>query len=116
MRTLFGIILALFCTATFLEAKDMNALSTNERNLAAIAANTARGDMANLKTALNKGLDEGLSINEIKEVLTQLYAYCGFPRSLNARASTSELQIRQNSADAKSKELCSTSLQRSTSI
>ena len=84
MRTLFGIILALFCTATFLEAKDMNALSTNERNLAAIAANTARGDMANLKTALNKGLDEGLSVNEIKEVLTQLYAYCGFPRSLNA--------------------------------
>ena len=54
MRTLFGIILALFCTATFLEAKDMNALSTNERNLATIAANTARGDMANLKTALNK--------------------------------------------------------------
>lgn len=84
MRTLFGIILALFCTATFLEAKDMNALSSNERNLAAIAANTARGDMANLKTALNKGLDEGLSVNEIKEVLTQLYAYCGFPRSLNA--------------------------------
>jgi alkylhydroperoxidase/carboxymuconolactone decarboxylase family protein YurZ len=27
-------------------------------------------------------LDSGLTINEIKEVLLQLYAYCGFPRSL----------------------------------
>jgi alkylhydroperoxidase/carboxymuconolactone decarboxylase family protein YurZ/quinol monooxygenase YgiN len=33
---------------------------------------------------LNTGLDAGLTINEIKEALVQLYAYCGFPRSLNA--------------------------------
>jgi 4-carboxymuconolactone decarboxylase len=33
---------------------------------------------------LNAGLDSGLTINEIKETLVQLYAYCGFPRSLNA--------------------------------
>ncbi|MDT5270488.1 MAG: 4-carboxymuconolactone decarboxylase [Acidobacteriota bacterium] len=32
---------------------------------------------------MNKGLDAGLTINESKEVLAQLYAYCGFPRSLN---------------------------------
>ena len=30
------------------------------------------------------GLDAGLTVNEIKEALVQLYAYCGFPRSLNA--------------------------------
>lgn len=29
-------------------------------------------------------MDEGLTVNEINEVLAQLYAYCGFPRSLNA--------------------------------
>lgn len=35
-----------------------------------------------LKTALNEGLESGLTVNEIKEVLIQMYAYCGFPRSL----------------------------------
>lgn len=84
MKTVFlGFILSVFCFIQ-MEAKEMNALSSKEQNIAVIAANTARGDMDGLKKALNKGLDEGLSINEIKEVLTQLYAYCGFPRSLNA--------------------------------
>ncbi|MCW3080113.1 carboxymuconolactone decarboxylase family protein, partial [Segetibacter sp.] len=32
----------------------------------------------------NEGLDARLTINEIKEVLVHLYAYAGFPRSLNA--------------------------------
>jgi len=39
--------------------------------------------MDKLKPALNAGLDAGLTINEIKEVLVQMYAYAGFPRSLN---------------------------------
>lgn len=64
--------------------KPMNALSTKESSIALISAHTARGDMANLKLALAAGLNAGLTVNEIKEVLTQLYAYCGFPRSLNA--------------------------------
>ena len=59
MRTLFGIILALFCTATFLEAKDMNALSTNERNLAAIAANN--GIDCNELTKASNGLKASIS-------------------------------------------------------
>lgn len=42
--------------------------------------------MTKLKTALNEGLDAGLTINEIKQVLVQMCAYCGFPRSLNALA------------------------------
>jgi alkylhydroperoxidase/carboxymuconolactone decarboxylase family protein YurZ len=33
---------------------------------------------------LHKALEEGLTVNEIKEVLVHLYAYTGFPRSLNA--------------------------------
>ena len=36
------------------------------------------------KKALSDGLDAGLTINEVKEVIVQLYAYAGFPRSLNA--------------------------------
>ena len=40
--------------------------------------------MSRLAAALNQGLDAGLNVNEAKEVLVQLYAYAGFPRSLNA--------------------------------
>ncbi|MCB0069738.1 MAG: carboxymuconolactone decarboxylase family protein, partial [Caldilineaceae bacterium] len=44
---------------------------------------TANGDLAKLKTALQDGLEAGLTVNEIKEILVHLYAYTGFPRSLN---------------------------------
>ncbi|MDP3915578.1 MAG: carboxymuconolactone decarboxylase family protein [Bacteroidota bacterium] len=57
-------------------------LSPSEQSIVAIAALTAKGDLSNLKTALNAGLEAGLSINQIKEVLVHLYAYCGFPRSI----------------------------------
>ena len=58
-------------------------LNPQQKSIVSIAALTAVGDLEHLKTQLNAGLDAGLSINEIKEVLVQLYAYCGFPRSLN---------------------------------
>ena len=60
------------------------ALSQRQQSIIPIAAFTADGDIARLKPALNQGLDDGLTVNEIKEVLVHLYAYAGFPRSLNA--------------------------------
>lgn len=60
------------------------ALSAKQQAIPVIAAWAATGDMEYLRTALNQGLDAGLSVNEAKEVLVQLYAYAGFPRSLNA--------------------------------
>jgi hypothetical protein len=36
-----------------------------------------------LRPALHEGLEAGLTVNEIKEILVQMYAYAGFPRSLN---------------------------------
>ena len=59
------------------------ALDTREQSIVSISALTATGDIENLKVQLNIGLDSGLTINEVKEILVQLYAYCGFPRSLN---------------------------------
>lgn len=59
-------------------------LNTHQQSMASIAALTATGNIDELKPSLNTGLDAGLTINEIKEALVQLYAYCGFPRSLNA--------------------------------
>jgi 4-carboxymuconolactone decarboxylase len=58
----------------------------NPRQLAIvpIAAFAAAGDIAKLNAALNQGLDAGLTVSDAKEILVQLYAYAGFPRSLNA--------------------------------
>jgi quercetin dioxygenase-like cupin family protein/alkylhydroperoxidase/carboxymuconolactone decarboxylase family protein YurZ len=58
-------------------------LSVKQQRLVAIAAFTANGNLPKLSTALARGLDAGWTINELKEILIQLYAYAGFPRSLN---------------------------------
>ena len=63
---------------------NMQTLTPKQQNLAAIAAPAAAGDMAALKTALNRAFHNGLTVNEAKSTFVQLYAYCGFPRSLNA--------------------------------
>lgn len=59
-------------------------LTARQLTIAPIAALAAVGDIARLGGALNRGLDAGLTVNDAKEVLVQLYAYAGFPRSLNA--------------------------------
>ena len=56
--------------------------SPKQQSIIIIAAYTAKGDLSKLKTELHSGLDDGLTINEVKEVLVHLYAYCGFPRSI----------------------------------
>lgn len=65
-----------------LNAKASEALTSKQQGIIPIAAYTANGDLLQLKSALNEGLDAGLTINEIKEVIVHLYAYCGFPRSI----------------------------------
>lgn len=70
-------------TAQNNDKKDQT-LNAHQQSMAAIAALTATGNLEQLKPAIHTGLDAGLTINEIKEALVQLYAYCGFPRSLNA--------------------------------
>lgn len=61
-----------------------DSLDEKSRSIVAISAYTAQGDMEKLDASLVRGLEAGLTVNEIKEVLVQLYAYTGFPRSLNA--------------------------------
>lgn len=58
-------------------------LTSRQQAIAPIAA-SAVGDMRGLHAALNEGFDAGLSVSDAKEILVQLYAYTGFPRSLNA--------------------------------
>ena len=58
------------------------ALDSKHQSIISIAAVTAIGDLPKLKTELNTGLDAALTVNQIKEALIHLYAYCGFPRSI----------------------------------
>lgn len=85
----FGLTAMMFCMSMFLTeatAQQMatlnNGLSEKEKSIISISSLTAKGDLGKLKTELNTGLEGGLTINEIKEVLIHLYAYCGFPRSI----------------------------------
>lgn len=82
---LAGVFFSLFSIAATVQAQEINSQDLNgkQKGIVAVAAFTANGDMEKLKVALNEGLDAGLTVNEIKEVLVQMYAYCGFPRSLN---------------------------------
>ncbi|SPR96570.1 carboxymuconolactone decarboxylase family protein [Cupriavidus taiwanensis] len=61
-------------------------LTARQQAIVPIAAFAAAGDIARLNAALERGLDAGLTVSEAKEILVQLYAYAGFPRSLNALA------------------------------
>lgn len=59
-------------------------LSARQQAIPLMATFMASSNMPKLHAALNQGLDAGLTVNEAKEILVQLYAYTGFPRSLNA--------------------------------
>ncbi|WP_240737428.1 carboxymuconolactone decarboxylase family protein [Hymenobacter metallicola] len=65
-----------------MNAQQSEPLTKRQQALVTISALTAKGDLPQLHQALGQGLDNGLTVNEEKEVLAQLYAYCGFPRSL----------------------------------
>lgn len=81
-----GILLSLLCVSYSANAQPEEGtkkeLTQKQQGLISIAAYTAQGDLINLESALNQGLDEGLTVNEIKEALIHLYAYAGFPRSI----------------------------------
>ena len=89
-KTLFilAAVLLVGCAKTNKEmGKEMNQLSfTNEQAawMTAIACHEAKGDLMALESAVHNGLEAELNVSQIKEALSQLYAYTGFPRSLNA--------------------------------
>lgn len=73
------------CTATCIAGLATSAQATltdREESIVPIAAFAANGNETALKVALKSGLEKGLTVNEIRSVLEQMYAYAGFPRSL----------------------------------
>ncbi|MBI1342149.1 MAG: carboxymuconolactone decarboxylase [Terrimonas sp.] len=84
-----GLIALIFCisfSSNSTNAQQMasgnKSLNEKEKSIIIISSLTAKGDLIKLKSGLEDGLKAGLTVNEIKEVLVHLYAYCGFPRSI----------------------------------
>ena len=59
-------------------------LTAKENAIVDIGAAVARGEQDKLGAAFKAGFGAGLTLNEAKKLVGQLYAYCGFPRALNA--------------------------------
>ncbi len=77
----------LIAIIAILSIADINAqikMDIKKQHLSTIAALEAKGDLKALNPAIDAALDAGLTVNQVKEALSQLYAYTGFPRSLNA--------------------------------
>lgn len=81
-------ILFMLCMVPFMlqagqyPASDTLTLSGRQQAIIVIAGLTARGNLPALKSALNTGLDAGLTVSQVKEILIHTYAYAGFPRSI----------------------------------
>lgn len=85
INQLTTIIIGLFImsmTSNYINAQSQ--MNLKKQSLVTISALEAKGDLQRLAPAVHAGLDNGLTVNQIKEALSQLYAYTGFPRSLNA--------------------------------
>ena len=77
------IVLSLIAIMTMITTSGQT-LTERQQGLAACACLMAQGDLERLEPAVHMALDKGVTINELKEAFSQLYAYTGFPRSLNA--------------------------------
>lgn len=76
------LLFTLFITATLTNAQETDRLSRQQQSIVQIAGLTAKGALPALATQLHTGLDVGMTINQIKEVIIHTYAYAGFPRSI----------------------------------
>jgi 4-carboxymuconolactone decarboxylase len=70
--------------STMTTTSSSETLTATHQGIVPISAFAAAGDIGKLNAALHQGLDAGLAVSDAREVLVQLYAYAGFPRSLNA--------------------------------
>ncbi len=84
-KTLVAAALVAFGGTTVKAQQNMeNVLNEKQQAVVAISCFEAKGDQQRLAAAINEGLDAGLTVSQVKEALSHLYAYTGFPRSLNA--------------------------------
>ena len=100
-------ILAMCMATAMVSSANAGELTVKELALVDIGAATARGEQEQLAEAFKAGFAAGLTLNEAKEVVGQLYAYCGFPRALNAAATlmtVADSSLTQRRGEAESAE------------
>jgi 4-carboxymuconolactone decarboxylase len=66
-------------------------LTPRERSVATIAVTLAGYQTEQLRTHLGRGLDNGLSVQEIAELIAHATLYAGFPRGINASRTFGEV-------------------------
>lgn len=81
MKKIILLMLTAFLVLS-VSAQTKQKMDKKQQNIVAIASLTGKGELNKLKVALGEGLDNSMTVNEIKEVLVHTYAYCGFPRAL----------------------------------
>ena len=81
-------------------AAPLNKLDTA---LAKAGAAIARGEQDKLAAAFTEAFDAGLTLDQAKEVVGQLYAYCGFPRALNA--ATTLMKVASQKSEVESQKI-----------
>lgn len=83
ISVLAGLLLCLHTYAQTTMNMNNNVLTAQQQSLVTLAAYEATGNVAALKPAVEDALNKGWTVNQIKEAFSHLYAYTGFPRSLN---------------------------------
>ncbi|MGB1746301.1 MAG: carboxymuconolactone decarboxylase family protein, partial [Pseudohongiellaceae bacterium] len=66
-------------------------LSARDRSLATIAVTLSNYQTDQLRVHLNRGLDNGLTTEEIAELIAQVTLYSGFPTGVNASRTFAEV-------------------------
>ncbi len=66
-------------------------LDLKTREICTVSALTVLGTIPQLKDHINAALNVGNSPTEIVEVIMQMSAYCGFPKSINAMVAAKEV-------------------------
>ena len=103
VRMMFAAAAMLTAAAQTFGGDKMNDVVLTEKECAIvdIGAAVARGDQTALAGALDRGFDAGITLNEAKEYIGQLYAYCGFPRALNAAATLMKVAAEKKPAEGR---------------
>ena len=66
-------------------------LDLKTREICTVSALTVLGTIPQLKDHINAALNVGNSPTEIVEVIMQMSAYCGFPKTINAMVAAKEV-------------------------
>ncbi|WP_169777104.1 carboxymuconolactone decarboxylase family protein [Campylobacter mucosalis] len=80
-------------------------VSDRQLKFAALSADIAMPNLENFKLMAKSSLENGVKINELKELIAHDAAYLGFPRALNALNALNEVTKGQNYELGKAREI-----------